>query len=100
MSEKIEVPGYKVPDGMDCPICGSSIQVTAPVAGQPRGFKKGLIVVCAHCSAVLRVGDTSFQPMTEQQIKELHPESQRALAIAVGGTKRLRADGKVEGVEE
>lgn len=81
MSDKINA--YQLPE-MSCPGCQTTIDSAAPITnGKPRGFKKGSIVVCAHCSAVLRMGDSSFSRMTNDDIKILDPVSQGVISKAV-----------------
>ena len=78
------VSGYKLPPGVVCPKCNTTLIGASPVSGSVvKGFKKGNIVVCFHCSCILRVGDSSLIPMTETELVALPEVSQRILAIAV-----------------
>lgn len=69
---------------MSCPSCQGVIDAATPITnGIPRGFKKGNIVICSYCSAILRMGDSAFARMTDVEVKNLDPVSKEVIRKAL-----------------
>jgi hypothetical protein len=82
MSENLS--GYKLPGGIRCPQCGTELIGASPVTGgKPRGFKDGTIIVCFHCSAIVRVTKTGLRPITDTEMNALDQNTKRVLTLAV-----------------
>lgn len=81
---------------LDCPSCDAKILASAPISSNPRGFKKGNIVVCAHCHSICKVGDSNLVLMKKKELKALDPVSKRVLNITINKLRRTPLPGDVE----
>lgn len=71
-----------VPQGIVCPACEKPITNTSPVQNREHAqFKKGNIIVCAHCATILQVGDSGLNRMAAEDIEKLDEMSKKVIGV-------------------
>ena len=83
-----EIRAYKPPGELACPSCEAYIAGVTPVSGKPGGLRKGLISVCAHCSALLVLGDSNYRQMLPGELKKLDPATHQQLLMIQAQVRR------------
>jgi hypothetical protein len=69
------------PEQFECPMCQAAFVGATPVDGVPRGFKKGLLTICAHCGEMIIMGDEKFAPLSKAQFDALPEVTRRKLRL-------------------
>jgi uncharacterized CHY-type Zn-finger protein len=70
-----------LPESFECPRCQSAITDHSTVMSRGGPIRKGHILVCGHCAAMLQLGDSVFTQMTPEQFARLAPETKKALVV-------------------
>jgi hypothetical protein len=87
---------YAPTQSLVCPLCGSPIDNLAGVTpGHSQTVRKGQIVVCNNCINPSIVGDSGLDPLTQEKIAQLTPQTQSALKITLDGLRQIRGGGSV-----
>lgn len=75
-----------MPEHLNCPCCEFQFEwQTKITGGMDEPLKKGLILVCSNCAAVLELGDFNFQKMSKRKLKALPDTSKSILKVTVMG---------------
>lgn len=76
------IPTHELKKPFVCPQCEATIEAISDVQNaQP--VKKGNIVICWNCAALLKVGDSNLVRFTKPEFAKLDEQSKNRIAITV-----------------